>query len=126
MNRSIICVFALLSLNVTANSELDRNASPVNAVATLLSNTPIKDAPPHGLFNLFVGQTIENTTQDIQVQVIGKKTYGGFDGVNVWYQVKPIDNLKSVEGKPLWIYGGVEGKGQQVLFTDVLGGSNGN
>ena len=121
MKKIILMLMMIVSCGVSANVkvELDREAKPLNATGTIVSTSPVRDAPPHGLFNLFVGREVEGTVQNSQVKIIGKKTYGGFSGVNVWYQVESVNDLKASDDRPLWIYGGIEGKSQQVIINET-------
>ncbi|GLT18791.1 hypothetical protein GCM10007938_25720 [Vibrio zhanjiangensis] len=111
-----------------AEVKLDRDAVSLNAVGIIVSPSPIRSAPPHGLFNLFVGKEIESTVLNEQVKIIGKKTYGGFSGTNVWYQVESVNDLETSDIGPLWIYGGVEGKSDsiQVIIKEIVGTDNGH
>jgi hypothetical protein len=120
--RIAILIFTFFGLNNTyAEPELDRNATPFNAVGTIVSSSPVRDAPPHGLFNLFIGKEVESTVQNTEVKIIGKKTYGGFSGANIWYQVKPVNEMQADKERPLWIYGGIEGESQQVIINELRG-----
>lgn len=66
------------------------------------------------------------------MRIIGKKTYGGFSGANVWYQVESVNDLKASDDRPLWIYGGIEGESQKVIINETKetveteGNQNGN
>ncbi|WP_127558281.1 hypothetical protein [Saccharospirillum alexandrii] len=116
MKILIMTIVLLLSFSAEAES-IERGAIPFEAEGTVITTSPVREAPPHGLFNLFVGQQIESTRQNSTVKIIGKKTYGGFSGTNVWYQVESVNDLTATEDRPLWIYGGVEGEAQQIQIN---------
>ncbi len=112
--KIVIFILAILT-SLSAEAEgLDRDAIPFEVEGTVVTTSPIRDAPPHGLFNLFVGKQVESIELNSKVKIIGKKTYSGFSGTNVWYQVESVNDLKATNNRPLWIYGGVEGKTPQV------------
>ena len=118
--RYFILFLALLFCSIAKAEGLDRGAIPFNAEGTVVTTSPVRDAPPHGLFNLFVGNEIESTKQNTTVHIIGKKTYGGFSGANTWYLVESVNELKATKDRPLWIYGGVEGQSQQIIVNESL------
>jgi len=116
----------LISVSAEAGDLLNRGAIPFKAEGTIVIISPIREAPPHGLLNLFVGQQIESTKKNTKVKIIGKKTYGGFSGTNIWYQVENVNDLTATKNSPLWIYGGVEGKTQQIIINEEKGEQIGN
>lgn len=119
MNKLIIFIMLITAADLYA-ADLDRGAVPFKAEGTIITISPIRDAPPHGVFNLLLGQGIESTVKNSKVKIIGKKSYGGFSGVNIWYQVESVNDLITSEEQPLWIYGGVEGQKQQVQINQII------
>ncbi len=80
-----------------ASSVSPKAESPVSAPAlwaTESSNqvrliTPVtaRTAPPHGPLNLFVGDRLFELQQGDVVDVVGRKSYGGFTGAQIWLEV---------------------------------------
>lgn len=97
-----------------------KDAVVYRAIVKALVPISIRDAPPHGLLNLFVGKEINKIAPGMELEIIGKKTYPGFSGTHVWYQLSPLITNSPSEQKPdlrirdfknqssKWIYGGVE------------------
>lgn len=119
MRKLIIFVILIIGTDLYA-ADLDRGAIPFKAEGTIVTASPIREAPPHGVFNLLLGRKIESTIQNSKVKIIGKKSYGGFSGANVWYQVESVNNLTTSKEQPLWIYGGVEGQQQQIQINQII------
>lgn len=112
---SIVMAF-LLYAGISA-AELDSGAVAYKASGVFTTNSSIRESPPHGFLNLFVGKTIKKSQKDTEINIIGKKTYGGFSGTNVWYQIESTKESTATYGQSLWVYGGVEGKKLEVKIT---------
>ena len=121
-----ISVFVFFASGFAGAGELDRGAIPFKAEGTIITTSPVRDAPPHGPLNLFVGKEIKSTEQNTTVKIIGKKNYGGFSGTNIWYQVESVNGLEATKDRPLWVFGGTEGKAQQIIVNEKKGEENGN
>ena len=115
---TLIVAILLIGTELSAD-DLDRGAVPFQAEGVIVTTSPVRDAPPHGLFNLFLGKEVESTQQGTKVKIIGKKTYGGFSGTNTWYQVESVNDLEASKDRPLWIYGGIEGKKTQIKINEI-------
>ena len=127
MRFAIVLVLLLYGPSVFGD-ELERGAIPFKADGVVVTTSPIRKAPPHGLLNLFLGKEVESTIQGSTVKIIGKKTYGGFSGVNVWYQLEAANELTATIVQPLWVYGGIEGDLPLIKIQNqsINGGSYGN
>lgn len=113
-----------LSPDYSLSNQLDKGAIAYNATGIVLNSTSIRDAPPHGIFNLFVGQEIIKVTPGMKLNIIGRKTYAGFLGTHVWYQLAPSITIRSFKSPDYvstdklsnvrhqnsrWVYGGIDG-----------------
>lgn len=120
MRILIAALILLSSASIYAQQAvLDREAVPFNATGTVKFTSPIRDAPPHGPFNLFLGEEIKSTYQDQKVKIVGKKTYNGFKGTHIWYQLESADNKSGNANKPWWVYGGLEGETPQIKIDNI-------
>ena len=97
----------------------ERGVVSFQAEGVVTTQSQVREAPPHGPFNLFVGKPIKSIDDGSQIEIIGKKTYSGFSGTHVWYQIEPIEEREDESTTPLWIYGGVEGKNSQVELEKI-------
>ena len=118
MRFLIIMVLVITASSVQAQ-DLDSGAMSYQAVGKVQSTSPIRDAPPHGLFNLFIGKELKSTAQGEEVQIIGKKTYSGFSGTHIWYQLKSTAVEPGETSSPKWLYGGVEGETPQIQIMET-------
>ena len=101
----LFLVFLLVPIWIKAqnNSDLAPGAIPFSAKATVQTESILRDSPPHGFLNLFVGKEVEQLPVGEEVLIVGKRTYGGFSGRQVWYQ---IDSNVTAN---VWVFGGTEG-----------------
>ena len=97
----------------------DNSVEPFQAEGVVTSTSRLREAPPHGPFNLFVGKSTETITEGSQVEILDKKTYSGFSGTHVWYKIRPTEQQRNELTTPAWIYGGVEGKDSQVELEKI-------
>ena len=91
----------------------------------VISSCEAREAPPYGLFDLFIGKKIGEIQPGTRVAVRQKHTYSGFSGTRVWYEISPPEAESvsteagdggSVESQSWWIYGGVEGETSCLKF----------
>ncbi|MDH4265874.1 MAG: hypothetical protein OEW45_09580 [Deltaproteobacteria bacterium] len=90
-----------------------------NAVGQATIASEDREAPPYGPFNLFVGKEIKKIEQGTELRIVGKKTYSGFSGTHVWYQIQPLEKQGDQPYTASWVYGGVEGKTPQVKLETI-------
>lgn len=76
----------------------------------------LRSAPPAGPLNALVGPQVQALPRGALVTVLGRKTYGGFDGSHVWLQVRPAGAPPSAPAA--WVYGGRQ-QGNDVLPSGV-------
>jgi len=84
-----------------------------NEQVTIGTERQVRTAPPHGPLNIFVGKKTGVLSPGTDVEVLDKKTYGGFSGAHVWYKVKPTNPIMGAV-KEGWLYGGIEGNSSAV------------
>ena len=83
------------------------SASVWEAAAVQLSlPTTARAAPPYGPLNLFVGDKLYSFKEGTIVEVVGRKSYGGFSGSQMWLEVVPVGTDTTSPRKPVWILGG--------------------
>ena len=80
----------------------------------LIENAEARTAPPSGPLNTIVGQRVQTLPRGTTVEVLGRRTYGAFDGTNVWLEVRPAGAAGS-----MWIYGGKQ-VGSGVIPSGVV------
>ena len=98
-------IVLLLAFVVGAKAESVRGGViSLDATAQIAEPLTVTDAPPHGFFNLSVGKTVGRVDPGHQISIIGKKSYAGFSGMHIWYQLKT-----GTQSKEKWLYGGLEG-----------------
>ncbi|MCB0128632.1 MAG: hypothetical protein KDK04_06965 [Candidatus Competibacteraceae bacterium] len=111
MKRLILTSLALASLCAYAQQpQLNKGTIPLEAEGRITLPTEVRAAPPHGPFNLLIGKTLKNVETGSTVSIVGKKTYSGFSGTHVWYQVESTPDSPATQAVSGWIYGGIEGK----------------
>jgi hypothetical protein len=98
---------------------LEIGVVPFKAVGQVMTASEAREAPPYGPFNLFVGKEIKKIEQGTELKIVGKKTYSGFSGTHVWYQIQPIEKQRDQPSTASWVYGGVEGKSPQVKLETI-------
>jgi len=96
-----------------------KGAAPFQAEGRVFYTSHVREAPPYGPFNLFIGKKMESVDKGTKVEIVDKKTYSGFDGTHVWYQIEPLERQPGKQPTRVWIYGGVEGKDPQVKLEKV-------
>ena len=116
--RIITAVAFLIWSALAVAQELEKGVVPFKAEGTVRSQSQIRAAPPHGPLNLFVGKQIETIEPGDKLKIIGKKTYGGFSGAHIWYQIEPSEQ-QNQPATHRWVYGGVEGKDPQVPIAII-------
>lgn len=65
-----------------------------------------RTAPPYGPLNLFVGDRVFNVKEGEVVEVVERKTYGGFSGSQVWLRVARQSAEANPERTTAWIPAG--------------------
>jgi hypothetical protein len=81
-----------------------------------------RSAPPSGPLNLVVGHKVQTIPEGSEVTVLGRKTYGAFDGTHVWLEVRPpVVAASAAPSSRVWIYGGVQ-TGNGVVPSRVIAG----
>lgn len=116
----ILFMFLLISPSIVFSQNLDPRAEPFHAVGKVRIISPIRDAPPHGPLSLFKGNVIRSTQLNEEVQIIGKKTYGGFEALHVWYQIIQMGDHRPATNQFWWVYGGKEGSAPQIEIRRVI------
>ena len=110
----VICV----SLAVVGASA---GAQPTPEPPRIVLNQSVvgRTSPPSGPLNAFVGEKAATLPKGAEVEVLGRKTYGGFGGNNVWLQVRPSMTAASApNASTVWIYGGKQ-SGTEVIPSGV-------
>jgi len=98
---------------------LEKGVVPFKAVAEVRTSSEAREAPPYGPFNLLVGKEITKIEPGMEVKIVGKKTYNGFSGAHVWYQIEPVKKQVDQPSTAWWVYGGVEGKPPHVKLETI-------
>lgn len=98
---------------------LEKGVIPFSAEGVVSSPVQVREAPPYGLLNLFVGKGIKTIPQGEKINILGKKTYAGFSGAHVWYQVGLVDKQGSDQMTIRWVYGGVEGQDSPIQLEKI-------
>lgn len=93
--------------DLPASSPASATGNPaVAAEVRLVVDATARTAPPHGPLNLFVGDKVFNFKKGSVVEVVGRKTYGGFSGAEVWLEVLPATEAAALPRKTVWVHGG--------------------
>lgn len=66
-------------------------ATPYSATARTVEETDVRNRPPYGLFRMRRGTVIATLEPDTPIEIVARRSYSGFEGTHVWYQIKPID-----------------------------------
>ncbi len=72
----------------------------------LITPATARTDPPHGPFNLFVGDRLFDLKQGDVVNVVGRKSYGGFTGAQIWLEVAKRSADGKVSKTTAWIPAG--------------------
>jgi hypothetical protein len=115
MKLLVTVVLALMSTQ-TGAEDIGKGAVPFSAKGVVSSSAQVRDAPPYGPLNLFVGKKVEVLPQGEKVNIVGRKAYGGFDGDHVWYQITSAKR----SAQSSWVYGGVEGQTSDVKVEKII------
>ena len=70
----------------------------------------VRTAPPHGPFNLLRGDRADPdgvVEPGSCVVILSERTFNGFQGTHVWYEIGPVDADSGV-GQGWWLYAGVK------------------
>ena len=113
-----VLVVVIASTHVYAQV-LEKGVVPFNAAGAVWISSEVREAPPHGPFNLLVGKEIRKIDQGTEVNIMGKKTYSGFSGTHVWYQIEPVQAQAAQPSTAWWVYGGVEGRATHVKLEAI-------
>ncbi len=84
-------------------------AQRIGVVADGAANVEIRTAPPHGPFNLLRGTLVRGAAVEPGncVVILSERTFNGFQGTHVWYEIGPVDADSDV-GQGWWLYAGVK------------------
>lgn len=89
---------------------VDSETLPLRAEAVIQSSSIVRNSPPYGFLNLGVGGKVAELPEGTQVQIIGQRTYPGFSGPQVWYEVDAsADGLDLAGYSSVWIFNGTAG-----------------
>jgi len=112
MRPILLAAVALYAVTTFAAEKLI--GVPFFAKGEVQTDTEIRTVPPYGPLNLFVGKDVAKLPKGSKVDILEKKTYGGFGGAIIWYKVAPKKEAGIEYTQPGWIYGGTEGSNQGV------------
>jgi hypothetical protein len=117
--RVVAVAVLLVACAYAYAQDAGKGAATFQAEGRVTDTAHVREAPPYGPFNLFIGGTMGSVDKGTEVKIIDKKTYSGFDGTHVWYQIEPLERQAGKEPTRGWIYGGVEGKDPQVKLEKI-------
>ena len=85
------------------------------------AHVEIRTAPPHGPFNLFRGDRADENgvvEPGSCIVILSERTFNGFQGVHVWYEIGPVD-AESEVSQGWWLYAGVKNAAGQTPVVRV-------
>ena len=87
----------------------DHQAVVLGVIAT--DSAELRESPPHGPLNLFIGSEIQaDIGRGTFVEIVNEKHVGTFHGREVWYGIRPLG--RDIE-REWWINAGTESIGGQ-------------
>ena len=91
-----------------------------NAIMGIITtdSVEIRESPPHGPFNLFIGDEILTSVgQGTIVEIVDERNVGTFEGSQVWYSIRPLH--ATTMDREWWINAGMESIGGQTPAVSV-------
>lgn len=80
----------------------DRGAERFEAVAHVVARTEVRNAPPHGLWRIRLGDVVTMLDVGTRVEILARITYSGFGKGHIWYRIAPLGEDASA---PWWLNG---------------------